>query len=372
MRPEDLLRAMSEIDDDLIERSDRKHPFSWKPLLSMAACLVLILSVGFLLARSYRTMQVALFYSESPDGGQSYERAAGEALSAYYGDHRLEYTYYNIESSASRDDQIDDAVGSGCKLVLLDGRQERQTILSSARKHPQATFLALGISAEELQQEPIPHNVICIDYRPEIAGYLAGYTAVKEGYTCLGYYYDAGLRSYLAYGSGYLQGIEEAAKELGNTDEIRVRVSSTLKPRHETLSPARDQQRIGQWYGSGTQMILACGELSCQAAEAAARKERGDVILVGKVQSPEETADHLKESIAQVLDGILHDSFDQSSAGEMPYYTLYDPDGAWGFQNVSEEEFIKLRDSLINGSRSCEEYKLDPKAYNIQILSSEK
>ncbi len=368
MRPEDLLRAMSEIDDDLIARSDKKQAFPWKPLLSVAACLVLLLSVGLLLGRARGTVRVALLYSESTDNGKSYERAAGEALSAYYGDHRLEYTYYNIEAAPNREDQIADAVTSGCELVLLDGRQERQTILSSARKHPKATFLALGISSEELHEDDLPENVLCIDYRPEIAGYLAGYTAVMEGYTQLGYYYDAGLRPYLAYGSGYLQGIEAAATELEIVDRIQVRVSSTLKPRHETLSPAEDQQQLAQWYTEGTQMVLACGELSCQAAEAAAREGKGDVILVGGSDAEENADQALSQGIAQILDGLLHDSFEQSSVGEMPYYTLNDPDGTWGFRNVSEEAFTSLRDSLINGSRPCEEYKLDPKDYSIRIL----
>ena len=368
MKPEDLLRAMSEIDDDLIVRSDVRKTRIWKPLLSIAACLVVLLSAGFLFARSQRTMQVALFYSESQDQGKSYEQAAGEALSAYYGDHRLEYTYYNVEAAANREDQITDAVASGCKLVLLDGRQERKTLLSSAKKHPRATFLALGISSDELQEDDLPQNVICIDYRPEIAGYLAGYTAVMEGYTQLGYYYDAGLRPYLAYGSGYLQGIEAAAIELEIIDRIQVRVSSTLKPRHETLSPAEDQQQLSQWYGSGTQIVLACGELSCRAAEAAAREEKGDVILVGGSDAEKNADQALSQSIAQILDSLLHDSFDQNSVGEMPYYTLNDPDGTWGFRNVSEEAFATLRDSLINGSRPCEEYKLDPKDYHIRIL----
>ena len=37
-------------------------------------------------------------------------------------------------------------------------------------------------------------------------------------------------------------------------------------------------------------------------------------------------------------------------------------------RNVSEEAFTALRDSLINGSRPCEEYKLDSEAYRIRIL----
>lgn len=368
MKPEDLLRAMSEIDDDLIERSDKKHHFPRKPLVSLAACLVLILSVGFLFARSSETMQVALFYSVSADGGQSYEQAAEEALSAYYSDHRLEYTYYNMEASVSRDEQIDTAVAEGCQLLLLDGRQEQKTLLSSAVRHPQATFLALGISTEELTQDPLPDNVICIDYRPEIAGYLAGYTAVKEGYTKLGYYYDSGTVSYFAYGSGYLQGIEAAAKEMGITDQIQVRVSSTYLTPEKTWCLTGDSSRLIEWYNAGTQMVLACGAVSCQAAASAAEYCKGDAILIGKAQSLEESAQHLKDSIAQILDRVLNNRFDENSAGEMPYYTLNDPDGTWGFRNVKEADFILLRNSLINGSRPCQAYKLDPGQYEIAIL----
>ncbi len=371
MRSEDLLRAMSEIDDDLILRSEKKNRISWKPILTMAACLILLLGIGTmgaLLWKRTRPLQVALFYSTSRDGGYSYDRAAGEALSAYYGDRSLQYTYYKEEPTALRSQQIAEAVEGGCQLMLLDGRQERTEILTAAQQHPQVTFLAIGVSEQELQQGSLPENILCIDYRPEIAGYLAGYTAVKEGYTKLGYYYDSGLRPYLAYGSGYLQGAEDAAKELGITEQIQVRVSGTIHLRHETQSAEEDRKQIEAWYTEGTQMVLACGALSCEAAEAAARNAKGDVILVGQYQAEEETSDQLSQSIAGILDSILHDSFEQSSVGEMPYYTLNDPDGSWGFRNISEKEFSTLRDSLINGSRPCEEGKLSKEAYSIEIL----
>lgn len=370
MKSEDLLRSMSEIDDDLILRSEKKHRVPWKPILTMAACLILILgigTVGSLLWRGARPLQVALFYSASGDGGYSYDRAAGEALSAYYGDRSLQYTYYKEDEATQRSEQIAEAIEGGCQLMLLDGRQERNEILTAAQQHPQVTFLAIGVSEQELQQGSLPENILCIDYRPEIAGYLAGYTAVKEGYTKLGYYYDSGLRPYLAYGSGYLQGAEEAAKELGITDQIHVRVSGTIHLRHETQSAEEDRKQIEAWYTEGTQMVLACGRLSCEAAEAAARNAKGDVILVGQYQG-EVASDQLSQSIAGILDSILHDSFDQSAVGEMPYYTLNDPDGSWGFRNISEKEFSTLRDSLINGSRPCEEGKLNKEDYSIEIL----
>ena len=370
MRPEDLLQAMSEIDDGLVVRSSKKKTIPWKSMLAMAACLILLVGIAIPIVstlKAPRTMEVALFYSPSSDQGTSYEKAALEALSAYYGDYDLQYTYYKETSADDRMAQIDAAISAGCRLALLDGRQEGQTLLTVAKAHPDTTFLALGVSAEELGQAPLPENVICIGYRPEIAGYLAGYTTVKEGYTELGYYYDAGIPAYFAYGSGYLQGIEAAAQELGITDRIRIRVSSTADPAPDSLA---DLSEISMWYMSGTQMVLACGPTSCNAAEEAAKNEKGDVILVGDRPTAEETKEAISQGIADILDKILHNELEQDNIGEMPYYTLNNPDGSWGFQNVSEEEFAALRDSLINGTRPCMADMVNAEDYSIAVLFS--
>lgn len=370
MKGEDLLRAMSEIEDGLILESARKKRSPWKPILAMAACLVLLLGIvgiGLSFFPGQGTLQVALLYSDSPDNGQSYRQAALEALSALYGDRELQYNYYDNAEAANRAAQVENAVESGCDLVLVDGRQERQVLLASAQAHPQVTFMALGISPEELQQEQLPQNVICIDYRPEIAGYLAGYTAVREGYTRLGYYFDPGQPTYEAYGSGYLQGIEAAARELGVSEQIEVIYSAALLPTGPDFTVQEDQQRLEGWYGDGTQLVLACGAQSCEAAEEAARSKRGDVILVGAAQTAEEAEQALHDGLSQILEAILNEDAGPSSAGLMPYYTLNDPDGTWGFRNISEEEFARVRDQLINGKRPCTADTRDPSYYSIEV-----
>lgn len=373
MKPSDLLNAMSEIDEDLIRRSgQKKRRFSWKPILAMAACLTLVLGIGALLLRgtnSRDSLRVAIFYTGSDEAQASYEQAAAEALSAYYGKYDLEYSRYKDPSEGSRAEEISKAVAEGSELVLLDGRQEGPTLLTVAAQHPDTTFLALGVSEAELGQD-LPKNIVCIDYKPEIAGYLAGYTAVKEGYTKLGYYYDLGVDSYFAYGSGYLQGIEAAAKEMGITDKVQIRISSSYILPKDTYCLTEDLNRICSWYSEGTQMVLACGELSCEAAESAAEYCKGDAILVGRPQTAQDSQNILSWSIAQMLDSIQIGEFGQNNTGFMPYYTLNDPDGTWGFQNVSKEEFAALRDSLINGTRPCKAEMVQAEEYSVEVLFS--
>ena len=71
MRPEDLLQAMSEIDDGLIVRSSKKKSRPWKPILAMAACLILVVGLAIPIVSIVtrpETMEVALFYSTGNDG----------------------------------------------------------------------------------------------------------------------------------------------------------------------------------------------------------------------------------------------------------------------------------------------------------------
>ncbi len=373
MRPEDLLNAMSEIDEDLIARSSKKTRFAWTPVITIAACLLLFLGLGtqLLTARDRKdTLRVAMFYTTGAENSGGYERAAGEALSAFYSDYELQYTYYKDASSEDPADAISTAASEGYELMLLDGRQEWPTLLTVALQYPETTFLALGVSEAEFGLEDLPDNILCIDYKPEIAGYLAGYTAIKEGYTKLGYYYDLGTASYLAYGSGYLQGIEAAATELGIEDRVQVRISSTYTLPKDAICLTADLTRLCTWYEEGTQMILACGELSCQGAESAAEYCKGDTILIDRSQSVQDSQAILSQSIAQMLDSIHMGEFGHTNTGVMPYYTLNDPDGTWGFQNVSEEEFATLRDSLINGSRPCKAEMVTAEECSVEVLFS--
>ena len=57
-----------------------------------------------------------------------------------------------------------------------------------------------------------------IKYAEEQVGYLAGYAAVVEGYTKLGYMGGMAVPAVVKYGYGFVQGAEAAAAELGVYD----------------------------------------------------------------------------------------------------------------------------------------------------------
>ena len=105
----------------------------------------------------------------------------------------------------------------------------------------------------------------------EQAGYLAGYAAVKDGYTELGFMGGMALPAVIRYGYGFVQGAEAAAKELGLTDvEIKYAYGNQF------YGDADITARMDTWYGAGTEVVLSdSDQQSVYAAIMAALQQVG-------------------------------------------------------------------------------------------------
>ena len=66
----------------------------------------------------------------------------------------------------------------------------------------------------------MPSNVYCAVYQEELCGYMAGYAAVKLGYTHLGVLGGMAVPAVVSgYGYGFVQGADAAAVEMGIADQ---------------------------------------------------------------------------------------------------------------------------------------------------------
>ena len=134
---------------------------------------------------------------------------------------------------------------------------------SCAAEHPEVNFLALDVSAGDLGTDTIPSNVSLIVYKEEQAGYLAGYAAVKAGYTELGFLGGMSVPAVVRYGYGFVQGADAAAVEDDVDVNIKYWYSGSFGPTDEIAA------KMDSWYTEGTEVVFACGGgiyLSCQSA----------------------------------------------------------------------------------------------------------
>ena len=81
------------------------------------------------------------------------------------------------------------------------------------------SFIAVDVTEGDIVKNgkavDLGKNVYICSFEEEQAGYLAGYAAVKDGYTSLGFLGGIAVPAVIRFGYGYVQGINAAAAEDG-------------------------------------------------------------------------------------------------------------------------------------------------------------
>ena len=122
-------------------------------------------------------------------------------------------------------------------------------------------------------------NTVSYLFSEQESGYVAGYAAVKEGYTKLGFMGGMALPAVENYGVGYLQGASDAAKEMN----VNVVVNYTYTG---TFSESPDiKSKASSWYAGGTEVIFSCGGQICNSIFAAGQEAGKYTIGVDTDQS---------------------------------------------------------------------------------------
>lgn len=205
-----------------------------------------------------------------PAGGQTIALVTGPDGTAdgvdamlWQGIQTFANTYsYTAETQAAAGNTADDieaalraAAESGAKLVICHGVQAGEALYRIQENYPDVHYLLFDSE---------PHNadysayqtadlVHCVLFQEEQPGYLAGYAAVTDGYTSLGFIGTREIPGIVRYATGFLQGAEAAAEQQGE--------SVTLQTWFTDTDENNDQitQRMVDWYNSGISLIMVSG-----------------------------------------------------------------------------------------------------------------
>ncbi len=171
---------------------------------------------------------------------------------------------------------IDAAVEEGADVLVLPGFIFAPAIRETVGKYPEVKFIAVDVSADDFEEGfELPANFYCAVYQEELCGYMAGFAAVKLGYKQLGFLGGMAFPSVMRYGYGFVQGADAAAAELGLTDvTVKYGYANQFFPDEELT------EAMMGWYGSGTQIVFACGG-GIYGSVAWAAKETGGGKLIG-------------------------------------------------------------------------------------------
>ena len=214
---------------------------------------------------------------------QSFNQTTYEACKAYCDANGVQFNYYKPagDSTAERVAMVEKAVDEGYTVIVMPGFAFAETLTEVADEYSDITFVALDVSAGDLGDYTLPSNVYCAVYQEELCGYMAGYAAVKLGYTHLGFLGGMAVPAVVRFGYGYVQGVDAAATELGVDATVEYAYGNQFFGDSDITAYADN------WYQTlGVEVVFACGGGICTSVgEAAAKVDGAKVIGVDVDQS---------------------------------------------------------------------------------------
>jgi basic membrane protein A len=202
---------------------------------------------------------------------ESFNQTCWEAVVAYGEANGIKTAYYKPteDSTDARVLSITQAVTEGATVIVMPGYLFGEAIGLTQDKYPDVKFIAVDVGEGDLGDTVLASNSYSMVFHEEQAGYLAGYAAVKEGYTKLGFLGGMGVPAVMRYGYGYIQGINAAAEELGVDVEIKYTYGGQF------YGDATITAKMEGWYSEGTEVVFACGGSIYTSAVEAANKYDG-------------------------------------------------------------------------------------------------
>ena len=249
---------------------------------------------------------------------QSFNQTTWEAVVKFGEDYNVAYTYYKpvTNDTAARVAMVELAIAEGHNVIVMPGYAFGATIAEVSAQYPDVKFVALDVAAGDLLEGGVAlkgesydynpdnwnlndyvymDNVYCAIYQEELCGYMAGYAAVKLGYTKLGFLGGMAVPAVVRYGYGFVQGADAAAAELGITIDVKYAYGNQF------FGDADITAVMDTWYGAGTEVVFACGGGIYTSAAEAAKKVGAKVIGVDVDQ-------------AAIIDGLYGEGMTVTSA----------------------------------------------------------
>jgi basic membrane protein A len=251
-----------------------------KKLLPLLALPLLLAACG-----TEQKYEIALITDIGDIDDKSFNQGAWEGVVGFAEENKKTHQYYRPTGQGTDPylESIELAVNNGAKIIVTPGFLFETPIFFAQDDFPETKFILLdgvpndgnwgGATGPEFRTED---NVMSILYAEEQAGFLAGYAAVMEGYTSLGFMGGMAVPAVVRFGIGFAQGADTAATELNlGADAITLKYHYT----GDFAATVKNRATADTMFQQGVEVIFAAGGAVGQsvmsAAEAANKKVIG-------------------------------------------------------------------------------------------------
>lgn len=290
---------------------------------------------------------------------KSFNQGTYDGVKLFAAKNEKSYKYYQPANGAEatdddRYDAMKAAVENGAKVVVCAGFMQGNALAKAAAEFTDVMFVF--IDGWSLGMD----NVAGIVFHEEQCGYLAGYAAVMEGYTKLGFCGGGGGTNDACcrYGYGYVQGAEAAAAVKG----VKVEMNYTWQYGANFQPSAELQALASGWYENGTEVIFSCGGSIFDSIAAAASANDAAVIGVDVDQSfASDTVitsalkgigEAAQMALTAAYDGTFVEKFGGDNCANLGAAegAVGLPTATWSLENWSVEEYNDMFAKIVDGT----------------------
>ncbi len=195
-----------------------------KKFLSAFMCIVMIITVFTACAKQQdMNSDIVLITDGGTISDNGYNQSAWEGVSQFALDNSMKCRYFQpvLEDGKITVDNIEKYVELASKgnaqFVVMPGSDFAVSAYELASSYPDIKFILIGSlpHSEGDSTDRIIKNVMSVSFDSLQAGFLAGYIAVANGNTSLGYFGEFDSKDSASYGAGFVQGAAYCADDLG-------------------------------------------------------------------------------------------------------------------------------------------------------------
>lgn len=293
----------------------------------------------------------------------SFNQGTWEGLIEFAEANNKTYSYYrpSEDSDEARMETMKTAIENGAKVLVLPGYLFETCVYEIQDQYPDVQFLLIDGEPHSADYSvySTSKNVYCILYKEEQAGYVAGYSIVKDGYTQLGFLGGMEIPAVQRYGYGFLQGVDAAAEELGVDVNVKYWYSQSFVANDEIMT------KMSSWFTEGTEVVFACGGKIWLSANAAAEANNGKLIGVDVDQAKDSdlivtsAMKYLGHSVVTALTDLYANNgvWPDAVAGQTSTFGaaedmvgLPTEEGSWRFQTFTVDEYNTIMTGIKDGS----------------------
>lgn len=245
---------------------------------------------------------------------------------------------------------IEDAIQDGAKMIILtSGVYHSEAVYEAQQAYPDIFFVLIGDEPKEnaFYSEPVTlSNTVSTKYPHELSGFMAGYSAVYEGFDNLGYLNVDSYQS-IESGVGFLAGAYYAAKQLN----VDVTIDKTLYKNYYSPSLLLRTRYAQKAIDLGAQLIYTFEDSEYTIIENNVSDTDVKMILApgSYTNGSESILSLFNLDLATTVESILESYFAGSFKGGSSIHGDIRIDFS-NYENFNETEFMNIKNLIFEGS----------------------